>query len=272
MALIDPKLLRRTVLEMSERSGQSTHLGGSLSEIDILNVLYGQVMHHNPEDPLDENRDIFILSKGHGFLGHLAVLFHQGYVKDSELLGFQSDDGDFISHPVRDVARGVESSNGSLGQGLSFGLGIAIGSSAMANPRKVFVLMGDSECSEGSVWEAAILAGYLGASNLVAIVDANGHGNDGYGPVLGRDKLAQVFNSLGWLVREVDGHNYDELQQAFVFDPSITKPIAVICQTIKGKGVSFMEDNNDWHHGRVTSRVLERALNELIQEQATSGA
>lgn len=263
MPLINPNLLRRTILEMSERCGQPTHLGGSLSEIDILNTLYGIVMKHNPAQPLDETRDIFILSKGHGFLGQLSVLFHQGYFSERDLEGFQTDAGEFISHPVRDVVRGIESSNGSLGQGLSFGLGIAVGSLAMGNPRRTYVLMGDSECSEGSVWEAAILAGHLRTSNLVAIVDSNGHGNDGYGPVLGRRDLARAFSAFGWHVKEVDGHDYDQLQIAFEHDSSNRMPIAVICKTVKGKGVSFMEDNNDWHHGRVTSRVLERALDEL---------
>jgi transketolase len=263
MALINPNLLRRTVLEMSERCGQPTHLGGSLSELDILNVLYGSVMRHKPAKPLDENRDIFILSKGHGFLGQLSVLYHQGYFSESDLMGFQSDGGEFISHPVRDLERGIESSNGSLGQGLSFGLGIALGSLAKGNPRRTFVLMGDSECSEGSVWEAAILAGRLRTSNLVAIVDSNGHGNDGYGPVLGRRDLANAFSAFGWSVKEVNGHDYEQLQAAFEHDLSNGLPTAVICETVKGKGVSFMEDNNDWHHGRVTYRVLEKALAEL---------
>lgn len=271
MALTDPNRLRLTVIEMAEKCGQSTHLGGSLSEIDILNVLYGNVMRHNPADPLDANRDIFILSKGHGFLGQVAVLFHQGYFSKSDLDGFQTDEGVFISHPVRDLGRGIESSNGSLGQGLSFGLGIALGALALEHARRVFVLMGDSECSEGSVWEAAILAGHLATSNLVAIVDTNGFGNDGYGPVLRGNNLSKAFSALGWRVKEVDGHDYEELQSALEQDSSSDMPTAVICYTVKGKGVSFMENNNDWHHGRVTPRVLDKARKELAVDGEKSG-
>ncbi len=262
--LIDEKLLRLTILQTASASRGAAHIGGALSSIDILNVLFGKIMEHDPCNPLDPKRDRFILSKGHSFLSLLAVLFHHGYFSEDDLSGFQVDEGAFISHPVKDLPRGVESSNGSLGQGLSYGLGLAQGMRALDLKSKVFVLMGDSECSEGSVWEAAILAGKVSAGNLTAIVDANGFGNDGYGPILDAAELAGMFKVLGWDVSTVDGHDVFALERALASkNLSGERPVAVVCETVKGKGVSFMEANNDWHHGRLSPRLLNQAMVEL---------
>jgi transketolase len=221
-------------------------------------------MRHDPGNPLEESRDRFIMSKGHGFLSLLATLHHHGYFPPEDLGTFQVDGGAFIAHPVRDLARGIESSNGSLGQGLSFGLGLALGLTRRNVQSRVFVLMGDSECSEGSVWEAAMLAGKLSTSNLVAIVDSNRLGNDGYGPVLDENQFAALFEALGWRVSKVDGHDHEQLASHLSSAGSEGEgPTALVCRTTKGKGVSFMENNNDWHHGRLSPKLLTQALAEL---------
>lgn len=262
--MINGSLLRRTLLEASARCGTPVHLGGSLSCIDILNVLYGSVMRHNPGNPRDLGRDFFVMSKGHSFLGLLSVLFHHGYFSQEDFDSFQTDGGVFISHPVRDIGRGIESSTGSLGQGLSLGLGLAIGSSRAVSANRVFVLMGDSECSEGSIWEAAMLAGQLGVGNLIAIIDSNGLGNDGYGPIQSASALQTQFKALGWDVQKVDGHDYAEVERALMNAiGEHSSPSLLVARTVKGKGISFMEGNNDWHHAQVTQKILELALQEL---------
>ena len=262
--MIDANLLRRSLLEASARCGAPVHLGGSLGCVDILNVLYGRVIRHNPRNPGDPGRDFFVMSKGHSFLALLSVLFHHGYFSQEDFNSFQTDGGVFIAHPVRDIGRGIESSTGSLGQGLSVGLGLAIGSSKAGGDNRVFVLMGDSECSEGSVWEAAMLAGQRGVGNLIAIIDSNGLGNDGYGPIHSASALEAQFMALGWDVQVVDGHDNLEVERALMGAVAeYSSPSLLVAKTVKGKGISFMEGNNDWHHAQVTQKTLELALQEL---------
>lgn len=265
--VIGSATIRKLVLEVARDCGGPVHLGGSLSQVEILNVLYGEVLRHAPENPEWSDRDIFLLSKGHAFLGLLATLHLYGYFSRSELGTFQSGAGGFISHPVRDLSRGVEGTTGSLGQGLSYGLGLALAMKKIGNQgRRVFVLMGDSESSEGSVWEAALLAPKLALDNLVAIVDCNGYGNDAEGVVNSADTLLGMFRAAGWSSEIVNGHDEEALSTA-LSPPmdGLSAPRAIIAATVKGKGFGVMESNNDWHHNRVTDKVFNEAIHEVLE-------
>ena len=258
---VSSQSIRHLVLELARDCGSPVHLGGSLSEVDILNCLYGQVLRHDPKNPEWSERDIFLLSKGHAFLGLLATLHLYGYFSRSVLDTFQKEELGFISHPVRDLQNGIEGTTGSLGHGLSYGMGLAYAMKKRRQDRRVFVLMGDSESSEGSVWEGVLLAPRLELSNLVAIVDCNGYGNDASGVVPSTEVLAGMYRSSGWHVEVVDGHDSHALHRAFAQPASdLQQPLALIAETTKGKGVAMMEGNNDWHHNRVSSKTFEQAV------------
>lgn len=270
--------LRRLIVETAAGCGEAAHIGGSLSMVELLNTLFGRVLRHRPEDPHWEDRDIFILSKGHAVLGYVVTLHAYGYFDRPTLETFQQNGSDLIAHPVKKIDLGIESSNGSLGQGLAYGLGMAIGMRKRGQEaRRVFVMMGDGECNEGSVWESAGLAAELGIGNLVAIVDENGFRNDGANTLhktLGGPNLAEIWRGFGWQVIELsDGHDETAVLAAYetlISDP--TKPGVIVAQTIKGKGLDFMEANNDWHHNRITPKTLEACLEALGESAEATGA
>lgn len=257
--------IRKAIIEAAYKCGHPAHLGGSLSMVELLSVLFGEVMRHRPADPHWNERDIFILSKGHAVLGYLATLHYYGYFDREKLFTFQSNDSDFIAHPIKNIDLGIESSNGSLGQGLSYGLGLAMGMSKLKQDRRVFVLLGDGECNEGSVWEAAALAAERDVSNLVAIVDQNRLRNDGATATYeGRINLAKVWSAFGWNVIEVDGHDTQQIRAALSQVPTSTgAPTAIVAQTTKGKGIPVMEANNEWHHNRITASLFEECMKAL---------
>ena len=256
--------IRREIIAKAYECGEASHIGGSLSMVDILAVLFGQVLNYNLNDPLDPKRDIFILSKGHCVLGYFAAMTHFDLMSREVFDTFQRNGSDLIAHPVKKLSIRIESSNGSLGQGLSFGLGHALGDRLRNNPRRTFVLMGDGECNEGAVWESVASAAEFGADNLIAIVDINGLRNDGsnltYGSV---DKFAGIWRAYGWNTIEVDGHDHSELAKAFAdADEENSRPTVLLCDTIKGRGISFMEANNEWHHNRITEKVYNSIIGE----------
>ncbi|WP_435230933.1 transketolase [Pseudopelagicola sp. nBUS_20] len=257
--------VRKSIVKTAYECGESTHIGGSLSMVEALVTLFGEFLTHNPADPNWGARDFFILSKGHCVLGYLAVLNNFNYFTDSKLQTFQSNGSDFIAHPVKNTQLGIESSNGSLGQGLSYGLGVAIGFRKRKEDRKVFVLLGDGECNEGSVWETAALAVELEANNLVAIIDENRFRNDGVTTTYeSKIKLSNIWRAFGWNVIEVDGHNHSQLQKAFSnAAQEVNVPTAIVAKTVKGRGISFMEENNDWHHNRITALIYKNCMKEL---------
>lgn len=262
---VDVSQIRRTIIETAASCGESAHIGGSLSMVELLNVLFGSVLRHTPKNPNWDQRDIFILSKGHAVLGYFATLHAYGYFDDTKLATFQQNGSDLIAHPVKNIDLGIESSNGSLGQGLSYGLGIALGMNKRKQNRRVFVLMGDGECNEGSVWEAAALASELGLVNLIAIVDENGFRNDGSNTMYSKGPvIADVWQSFGWNVLTIDGHNTEAIEQAYAAALDYQDgPSVIVAKTIKGKGISFMEANNDWHHNRITAKTLKNCADEL---------
>ena len=253
------KEMRKTVLETSFNCGEPSHIGGALSIVDIMAVLYDNILNINLKNPMDR----FILSKGHGFLGLLSALHSQGYISKKKLMTFQKNGSEFIAHPIENQRYGIESSNGSLGQGLSFGIGIALSYKKKLRKELVYVLVGDGECYEGSIWEAAISATELELGNLTVIVDCNGHQNDGLiGKKMNYENLKNKWHGFGWNTILCDGHNIAELLNVLKIKTE-NKPTAIIAKTIKGKGVNFMENNNDWHHGRLTKNLFDDALKSL---------
>lgn len=258
------KNVRRDILEMARECGTSAHLGGALSMAEILAVLYGAVLRHEPRNPEWEERDRFILSKGHGVLAYYAALAECGYFSKKLLNTFQKDETELGAHPVMAPRLGIESSNGSLGQGLSFGVGLARAALMKGRSWRVFVLLGNGECNEGSVWEAIMSAAQFGLENLVAIIDNNGQQSDGDSrTIIGLTPLDEKFRAFGWQVRQADGHNPAALHEALAGPSGSGCPLAVIAATVKGKGVSFMENDPQWHHNRLTAALYEAAAAEL---------
>ena len=266
--LNDSKSIRKKIIHTAYSCGQSCHIGGSLSMTDLMSVLYRSIINLNPKNTLDPDRDIFILSKGHCVLGYYATLNHFGFLSDNIFATFQQNKSHLIAHPVKNLELGIESSNGSLGQGLSFGLGVALGMriDGMLN-RRVYVLMGDGECNEGSVWESAASASEFKVNNLTAIVDINSLRNDGENSTyLERIDIKNIWAAFGWNVIDINGHDHELIKKAFQTAINCAdKPTVILARTIKGKGVSFMEGNNDWHHNRVTAKTYEQILNEWTE-------
>lgn len=260
------KKLRRNILMMIHNS-KSGHPGGSLSCIDILNVLFTKCMKHYPECEQNadyENRDRFILSKGHASAALYSILAHCGYLKEEELLTFRKFGSRLQGHPCSKLLKGVEISTGSLGQGLSIGCGMALGLKLDKKDSKVYVLMGDGETEEGSVWEAAMNASHHKLNNIIAFVDRNKLQIDGSTEnVKSVGNIKLKFEAFGWDTIEIDGHNICEIYNAINKAKEADKPVAIIANTIKGKGVSFMENNAGWHGKAPNDEELKLALNEL---------
>ncbi len=253
------KNIRKNILQAGNQSS-SAHFGGALSCVDILTYLYGKKMSYDVQLPGKPDRDRFILSKGHCALALYAALCEFGFISEEELMSFNKNDGDFPSHCVKNIKKGVELSSGSLGMGLSFGIGQAIALQEKGLKNKIYVLVGNGEANEGSVWESLMFAGHKGIDNICFIIDANRLQNDG-------DSLAvmPVFNwvekltAFGCEAIEIDGHDFDEMEKAFNTEHK-DKPLAIVAHTIKGKGVSFMENAGDWHHSGMTQEQYEAAI------------
>ena len=251
--------MRLAALEMSFNCGHPAHIGGALSMMDMMAVLYGHVM----EDV--GNKDRFILSKGHAVLGLLAALYRTGVMTKEDTETFQTDGSKFIAHPIMNIEKGIESSNGSLGQGLSMGIGIAISYQRLKKPGNVFIMMGDGECYEGAVWEAAICAVEQNLGNLTAIIDCNGHQNDGAVPDdMLFDGMYEKWRGFGWDTVKCDGHDVPALM-ALLKPKGGDRPVAIIAKTTKGKGVAYMEDNNDWHHNRMSQKLYDEAVDSVMR-------
>lgn len=257
--------MRQRILDMSLRCEGPTHLGGGLSLVEIMAVLYGAVMNFQINNPRWEDRDRFILSKGHGVLGLYTALAEIGFIDEEEFRSFKKNDSHLISHPVMNLDIGIESSNGSLGQGLSMSVGLAWAAKRKSKLYSIFVVLGDGECNEGSVWEAAMSASQLKLGNIVAVVDNNGLQSDGSTEeIISSIHLANKWRSFGWKVHEVDGHSISALRSALSMR-SETQPTCIVAHTIKGKGIDFMEDNNEWHHNRLTQVMYDRAVLSLTR-------
>ena len=234
--------MRKNIIEISYTSNTSTHVGGALSMTDLMATLYAHVLKIYPGEPHHKDRDRFILSKGHGVLGYFPALFLAGIISKDVFNTFQQNGSDLIAHPVMNLDLGIESSNGSLGQGLSMAVGIAEAAKRQGKGYKTYTLIGDGEANEGSIWEATMLASHLKLDNLTMLVDYNRMQNDGAAEdILLVENLAERFDVFGWQVIEVDGHNIKEILAAFEAPQNIHKPKAIVANTLKGKGVEFME-------------------------------
>ena len=257
------KNVRKNILDFALSAGaSSSHFGGALSSVEIVSCLYSHVMNINKENLLSDQRDRFILSKGHACLVLYSALIEKGFLERSDIKTFEKNNSDLLGHPVINKKKGIEFSNGSLGMGLSLGSGVAVALKKKEIDSKTYVLMGDGECNEGSVWESAMLASSLKLNNLIGIIDNNGFQQTGKNlDILEIKNLAKMWNAFGWQVHEVDGHNINEILK--VFDIDNTKPKMIIAKTIKGKGFSFSENNNDWHHKILTKEQYNLALIEL---------
>jgi len=258
------KRMRRKILDISCSCNVSVHMGGGLSIVDITATLYSAVLRYDINNPDWEDRDRFILSKGHGALGYYSALLEAGIISEEIFATFQTNESDLTAHPVMNMPLGIESSNGSLGQGLSMGVGLALAARKKTKKHRIYVLLGNGECNEGAVWEAIMSAAYFKLDNLIAIVDDNGFQNDGNSEaIMECGDFSDKWKSFGWNVCSVNGHNIPELYDAFVECNVKNKPKVVIAHTIKGKGVSFMENNNEWHHNRLTKVQYDQALQEM---------
>jgi len=258
------KILRRHVITMTARAG-SGHPGGSLSATDIVTALFFRVLRYRPSEPCWSERDRFILSKGHAAPLLYAALAESGYFPLEELSTLRRLDSRLQGHTDRTCTPGVEMSSGSLGQGLSFGIGAALAARLNSQSYRVYVLLGDGECDEGQVWEAAMAAAHFKVENLVAIVDHNKQQIDGWNwEVMNLEPLGEKWRSFGWRVIEIDGHDFDQILAAFEQAELVKgQPTVIIAHTTKGKGVSFMENNPEFHGRAATPEETELALKEL---------
>ena len=257
------RAVRRHIVTMTTEVG-SGHPGGSLSGVEITTALYFAVMRHRPTDPHWADRDKFVLSKGHASPLHYAVLAEAGYFPVSELKTFRRLNSRLQGH-VHIKVPGVEFSTGSLGQGLSFGIGLALANRLDHRDSRVYVLLGDGECDEGQVWEAAMSAAHHKVDNLTAIVDRNRIQNDRWThEAMDLEPLPDKWRAFGWKVLEVDGHSFPEILAAYQKAKEHKGgPTVIIARTIKGKGVSFMENNADFHGKAATKEQLAKALVEI---------
>lgn len=256
--------IRGRLVELSHQA-RTPHLGSSLSCADIVAALYWKILDIDPIDPNETNRDQFILSKGHAATTLYTALAKRGFFPESELDTYAQQDTRLPEHPAPGCAPGVEWATGSLGHGLSVGLGMAIAKRIQKLDGRVFVLLSDGECNEGSVWEAALLAPAQKLDHLCAIVDFNKWQATGRSQeVTALEPLEAKFESFGWDTVRIDGHDLSALIDSLQQCPTQNeKPLAIICDTIKGKGISFMEDDNNWHYRIPTEEEVLASKSEL---------
>jgi transketolase len=253
---------RRRILEAIKHAGAG-HTGGSLSCVDILNVLYNRILRVSPATATDPSRDRYIQSKGHSVEALYVVLADCGFFPDRELETICQYRSPFVGHPTRRVP-GIEHNTGALGHGLAVGVGLALAAQRDRASYRVVVLLGDGELAEGSIWEAAMAAAHYCLGNLTAIVDCNTLQITGRTrEVLNTEPLEAKFAAFGWAVRAVDGHDLAALTSALAAPLAAGRPGVVLARTIKGRGVSFMEDNPRWHHAVPDDDEYARALQEL---------
>jgi transketolase len=258
------KAIRKDILYMHSKSSTS-HIGSSLSCIEILVSLYWDILKISPRDPYNENRDRFILSKGHACSSMYATLAKRRFFHEKILDTYCVNGGKLFGHVTRGIIPGIESSAGSLGHGLSIGIGMAVAGRYDRKNFRVFVLMSDGECNEGSVWEGALFAAHHKLDNLISIIDYNklqafGRTDE----VISLEPFVEKWKSFGWAVKETDGHNFGQLIKILGSVPfEKNKPSIIIAHTVKGKGISFMENKLEWHYKSPNQEILKIALEEL---------
>ncbi len=259
---LEAKKIRKNILKMIAKT-KSSHVGSCFSIVDILTVLYKNIL--SISDPNDPNRDIFILSKGHAVVALYSILLSCNIVGQEIVETYAQDGSKLAGHAILGSVPGIEATAGSLGHGLSLVAGLALANKG--NARSFYCLLGDGECNEGAVWEAASFCGHFKLNKVIAIIDCNKQQGLGYtDDVMNMNNMAERWNAFGWEAIEVDGHNYDDLQKTLLYSHSnrdSLKPLAIIAHTIKGKGVSWMEDKLEWHYKSPNEAQLDLAINEI---------
>ena len=257
--------MRANIIETSSRTS-TPHLASCLSSVDLLTALYFSVLRIDPNNPRDLCRDRFIMSKGHGAMALFHVLAQRGFYSEDRLLAYGQDGSVFAEHPpTPDNLAGIEAATGSLGHGLPLGLGMALAASIQKRSYNVYAILGDGECNEGSIWECAMLSAAQKVNNLCAIVDFNKWQATGRSQeIMSLDSLADKWRAFGWETYEIDGHDMGAILSVLSKFPAANhKPTAIIAHTVKGKGVSFMEDDNNWHYRIPTTEEVVKSKVEL---------
>jgi len=264
--------IRQDVVRTSRDCSEGVHLGGSVSMAEILSVLFFEVAQIDPKNPTWDERDRIILSKGHGNVGFSAAMARRGYFPLKELERFDMLDAPLSMHVDKHRMPGVEISSGSLGHGLPISVGVALGGKIDKAPWKVYCILGDGELMEGSVWEAAMSASHYQLDNLTAIVDRNRFSLDGpTEEIMALEPLDEKFRAFGWFVVQADGHSVEDLLRAFSTVAPQGKPKVILANTIKGKGISFIENTTASHFMRLKPEQAEQALAELEEAIAKIG-
>jgi len=256
--------MRVKALNMALGAGHNgAHIGPAMSCMEILAVLYADVLRYDIKKPDWNDRDRFLVSKAHCVLAYYTALSEAGFIDADELSTFEKEGTSLAGHPAMDVSRGIEYSGGSLGMALPFGLGMALDAKQSGRSNKIYVLLGDGECDEGSNWEAFLAASHFKLDNLVVIIDKNKLQYDGTtDDVMRLGNLGDKLKAFDWQVVEVDGHNIESMMKIFSLDHT-GKPYAVIANTVKGKGVSFMENVREWHHSTLSQSQYDAAIAEV---------
>ncbi len=257
------KTIRLSALQMALNSGKNgSHLGAGLSSVEIFAALYGGVLKYDLQNKADENRDRLVVSKGHCVLSYYSALRQVGFLTDGDIQSFETNGSHFHGHAMRNLDKGIEFSGGSLSMGMSFAVGQALACKKKGLCSRVFSIVGDGECDEGLIWEAAMSAANYELNNFVLIVDRNKLQYDGLTTeVMNQLDLGDKFRAFGFDVRVVDGHDVEVLETALI--NSSEKPVCVIADTIKGKGISFMEGVKTWHHSTLSQEQYEQAVKEV---------
>lgn len=252
--------LRRKIAKMITNAGEG-HIPSAFSIVDIIDTIYGKFLRFDSKNPAWGKRDFFVLSKGHGCAALFVVLEKNGFIAETDLDSYGEYDGVLGGHPDRSKVPGVEASTGSLGHGLPFAMGIALGLKIQNMDNRVIALVGDGECHEGTIWETALVAQNLKLNNLCCIVDLNGSATQ----ILPHPNLYEQWKSFGWEVIEIDGHDGDQIGSALskFYTGENTSPFAIIAKTVKGKGVSFLEVHGPWHHKIPNPEEYRAILSEL---------
>lgn len=259
------KNIRREIIESAYVTGKvGIHIGSALSLADYLAVLYGGAMNIDPQNPTKEDRDRFILSKGHAYTALYSILALRGFFSTEEYhSNFMTDGGLYPAHPIKQPEKGIECSTGSLGMGLSFAVGKALNAKKKRLSYTTFVAMGDGECNEGSTFEAFVSAVQFGLDNLVVFIDNNKYQQDGKTVELMNIPFFKILTSLGSNVVDIDGNDTDQIIDALVNRPKNGRPFIIVGNTTKGKGLSFMENVNSWHHASLNEEQYNQAIEEL---------
>ena len=259
------KQYRKNILFAAFSAGaKSAHIGGALSIVEILACLYGKIMKIDPKKPMDSDRDRLILSKGHACLALYSALVEKGYFEREELKNFEKSESFLLGHPVINREKGIEFSTGSLGMGLSLGIGVAYAGKMNKKKYSTYIIIGDGECNEGSIWEGALLGPHLDLENLKVIIDKNNFQQTGANSeIMDLKDMKNKFVSFGCETLEIDGHNIKKIYAAFIKKNKKNKPKVIVANTIKGKGFKLFENNNNWHHSIINKSIYSQILKEL---------